>query len=61
MLIKKPLIFKDESVLDPNYTPRLLPLRTKELSLISQLLLGLITKSNPISRKILIVRLDLNI
>jgi Cdc6-like AAA superfamily ATPase len=32
-----------------------LPLRAKELSLLSHLLIGLITKSNPISRKILVV------
>ncbi|MFX0043519.1 MAG: Cdc6/Cdc18 family protein [Candidatus Hodarchaeota archaeon] len=54
-LINKHRIFKDESVLNPNYRPRILPLRTMELNLISQLLLPLITTPNSLSRKILII------
>ncbi|MFX1321248.1 MAG: Cdc6/Cdc18 family protein [Promethearchaeota archaeon] len=53
-LLKKPSIFKDESKLDINFIPDELPHREKELSLLSQLFLTLITNPNSISRKILI-------
>ncbi|MFX0058710.1 MAG: ORC1-type DNA replication protein [Candidatus Hodarchaeota archaeon] len=53
-LLKKPSIFKDESKLDINFVPNELPHRRKELSLLSQLFLALITHPNSISRKILI-------
>ncbi len=53
-LLKKPSLFQDESKLDMNYIPDRLPHRDKELSLLSQLFLTLITDPNSISRKILI-------
>ncbi|MFX1592048.1 MAG: Cdc6/Cdc18 family protein [Promethearchaeota archaeon] len=53
-LLKRPSMFKDESKLDIYYIPDELPHRDKELSLLSQLFLGLITNPNSISRKILI-------
>jgi cell division control protein 6 len=53
-LLKKPSLFLDESKLDMNYVPEKLPHRDKELSLLSQLFLTLITNPNSISRKILI-------
>jgi len=53
-LLKKPSLFIDESKLDINYVPDLLPHREKELSLLSQLFLTLITNPNLVSRKILI-------
>ncbi|MFW9829045.1 MAG: Cdc6/Cdc18 family protein [Candidatus Thorarchaeota archaeon] len=53
-LLKKPSLFKDEAKLDINYIPGELPHRRKELSLLSQLFLGLITNPNSISRKVLI-------
>ncbi|MFX0032684.1 MAG: Cdc6/Cdc18 family protein [Candidatus Hodarchaeota archaeon] len=53
-LLKKPSIFKDESSLDINFIPEMLPHREKELSLLSQLFLILLTDPNSISRKILI-------
>jgi len=53
-LLKKPSIFKDESKLDINFVPDRLPHRNKELSLLSQLFLILLTNPNEISRKILI-------
>ena len=53
-LLKKPSIFKDESKLDINFVPNRLPHRNKELSLLSQLFLTLLTNPNEISRKILI-------
>lgn len=53
-LLKRPSLFKDESKLDINYIPEKLPYRDKELSLLSQLFLGLITNPNSLSRKILI-------
>ena len=53
-LLKRPSLFKDESKLDINFIPDELPHREKELSLLSQLFLGLITNPNTISRKILI-------
>jgi len=53
-LLKKPSLFKDESKLDINYIPEKLPHRDKELSLLSQLFLGLIRNPSSISRKILI-------
>ncbi len=53
-LLKKESLFKDESKLDINYIPDKLPHRDKELSLLAQLFLGLITNPNSISRKILI-------
>ncbi|MBY9019761.1 MAG: AAA family ATPase [Candidatus Lokiarchaeota archaeon] len=54
-LLKKPSLFKDESKLDNNYIPKKLPHRDKELSLLSQLFLMLVTNPNSISRKILII------
>jgi len=54
-LLKKPSLFKNESKLDNNYVPERLPYRNKELSLLSQLFLVLITNPNSISRKILII------
>ena len=54
-LLNKPTVFKDESKLDLNYVPDELPHRNKELSLLSQLFLTLLTKPNLISRKILII------
>jgi len=53
-LLKRPSLFKDESKLDINYIPEKLPHRDKELSILSQLFLGLITNPSTISRKILI-------
>jgi len=53
-LLKRASIFKDESKLDINFIPDQLPHRDKEISLLSQLFLGLITNPNSISRKILI-------
>jgi len=53
-LLKRPSLFKDESKLDINYTPEKLPHRDKELSLLSQLFLGLIRNPSSLSRKILI-------
>jgi len=53
-LLRKPTLFKDESKLDINYLPKKLPHREKELSLLSQLFLALITNPNSISRKVLI-------
>ena len=54
-LLKKPSLFKNESKLDNNYVPKRLPHRDKELSLLSQLFLVLVTNPNSISRKILII------
>jgi len=48
-------MFKNESKLDNNYVPERLPHRNKELSLLSQLFLVLVTNPNSISRKILII------
>ncbi len=53
-LLKKPSLFQDESILDINYVPNKLLHRDKELSLLSQLFLTIITNPNSISRKILI-------
>ncbi len=53
-LLRKPSIFKDESKLDINFVPKKLPHRVKEISLLSQLFLALITNTNLVSRKILI-------
>ena len=53
-LLRKPSIFRDESKLDINFIPKNLPHRVKELSLLSQLFLALITNPNSVSRKILI-------
>ncbi len=53
-LLKKPSLFLDESRLDMNYIPDNLPHREKELNLLSQLFLALITNPNSISRNILI-------
>ena len=53
-LLRRPSIFKNESKLDINFIPDKLPHREKEISLLSQLFLGLITNPNSISRKILI-------
>ena len=54
-LLNRPSIFKDESKLDLDYVPESLPHRNKELSLLSQLFLILLTNPNLISRKILII------
>ncbi|MFX0007206.1 MAG: Cdc6/Cdc18 family protein [Promethearchaeota archaeon] len=53
-LLKRESLFKDEAKLDINYIPSNLPHRDKELSILSQLFLGLITYPNSISRRILI-------
>ena len=53
-LLKRESLFKDEGKLDINYIPNDLPHRDKELSILSQLFLGLITNPNSISRRILI-------
>jgi len=53
-LLKEPTIFKDETKLDINYVPKRLPHREKELSLLSQLFLSLLTNPNKTSRKVLI-------
>jgi len=53
-LLNKPSIFKDERKLDINFIPDELPHRNKELSLLSQLFLTLLTNPNEISRKILV-------
>jgi cell division control protein 6 len=53
-LLNKASIFKDERKLDINFIPKKLPHRNKELSLLSQLFLTLLTNPNEISRKILI-------
>lgn len=53
-LLRKPSLFLDESKLDINFVPKKLPHRDKEISLLSQLFLTLITNPNSISRKILI-------
>jgi len=53
-LLQKPSLFNEENRLDINYIPDLLPHREKELSLLSQLFLTLITEPNLLSRKILI-------
>jgi cell division control protein 6 len=54
-LLRKPSLFKSERKLDTNYVPKKLLHREKELSLLSQLFLELITNPNSLSRKILIV------
>ena len=54
-LLRKPSLFKSEKKLDNNYVPEKLLHREKELSLLSQLFLELITNPNSLSRKILIV------
>ncbi|GAG68487.1 unnamed protein product, partial [marine sediment metagenome] len=48
-LLKKPSLFKEESKLDNNFIPKRLPHREKELSLLSQLFLALLTNPNSIS------------
>ena len=53
-LLKQPSLFKDESKLDINFVPSILLHREKELYLLSQLFLVLITNPNTTSRKILI-------
>jgi len=53
-LLNKPSIFKDERKLDINFIPDTLPHRNKEISLLSQLFLTLLTNPNEISRKILV-------
>ncbi len=53
-LLNKPSIFKDERKLDINFIPDTLPHRNKELSLLSQLFLTLLTNPNEISRKVLV-------
>ena len=54
-LLRKASLLKSERKLDNNYIPKKLPYREKELSLLSQLFLELITTPNSISRKILII------
>ena len=54
-LLRKLPIFKDESKLDINFVPKILLHKEKELSLLSQLFLTLITNPNSVSRKILII------
>jgi cell division control protein 6 len=54
-LLNKPTIFIDEGKLDINYVPNKLPHRNKEISLLSQLFLTLLTNPNEMSRKILII------
>ena len=54
-LLKKPSLFKNESKLDINFVPKKLLHREKELALLSQLFLVLITNPNSLSRKILII------
>lgn len=53
-LLKQPSLFKDESKLDINFVPLKLLHREKELYLLSQLFLILITNPNSTSRNILI-------
>ncbi|MBY9002901.1 MAG: AAA family ATPase [Candidatus Lokiarchaeota archaeon] len=53
-LLKQPSLFKDESKLDINFVPNNLLHREKELYVLSQLFLVLITNPNSTSRKILI-------
>ena len=53
-LLKQPSLFKDESMLDLNFIPEKLPHREKELYLLSQLFLTLITNPNSTSRKIMV-------
>jgi len=53
-LLKKPSLFRAEHTLNIDYIPEKLPHREKELSLLSQLFLSLITSPNTISRKVLI-------
>ncbi|MFX1237601.1 MAG: Cdc6/Cdc18 family protein, partial [Promethearchaeota archaeon] len=53
-LLKKPTLFKDESKLDINFIPEKLLHREKELSLLSQLFLSILTNPNILSRKVLI-------
>ncbi len=52
--LKKSTLFIDESKLDINYIPEDLPHRDKEIILLSQLFLLLITQPNSVSRKVLI-------
>ncbi len=47
-------IFKKEYIFDENYASDKIPFREKELSLLSQLFLSLITNPNSVSRKILV-------
>jgi cell division control protein 6 len=54
-LLRKPSLFKSEKTLENSFVPKKLLHREKELSLLSQLFLELITNPNSISRKILIV------
>ena len=54
-LLKKPSLFKNESKLELNFIPKKLIHREKELALLSQLFLVLITNPNSLSRKILII------
>ena len=53
-MLKKPSIFLDESKLDINFVPETLIGRDKELSLLSQMFLSLITNPNSISKNVLI-------
>lgn len=53
-LLKKPSLFLSESIFDVNFVPQNIPYRERELSLLYQLFLPLLTNPNSISRKILI-------
>ncbi|MHA1883826.1 MAG: Cdc6/Cdc18 family protein [Promethearchaeota archaeon] len=53
-LLRKESLFHDEGTLNMNFVPPVLPHRDKELSLLSQLFLTLITNPNSLSRRILI-------
>ncbi|MFX0071851.1 MAG: ORC1-type DNA replication protein [Candidatus Hermodarchaeota archaeon] len=53
-LLRKQTVFIDQTKLEINYVPKELPHRNKEISLLSQLFLILLTNPNEISRKILI-------
>ncbi|TFF98829.1 MAG: AAA family ATPase [Promethearchaeota archaeon] len=53
-LLRKPTLFKAENTLNIDFIPEKLPHREKELSLLSQLFLSLITNPNTISRRVLI-------
>jgi cell division control protein 6 len=53
-LLKKPTLFKSEKTLSIDFIPERLPHREKELSLLSQLFISLISNPNSVSRKVLI-------
>ncbi len=53
-LLKKQTLFKEERKLSIDFIPERLPHREKELSLLSQLFVSLLTNPNGIARKILV-------